>query len=69
MLFELVNPRLNQESELSEFIGTSYVLALPTLETEREYTQARKRRIVEVVVGSILAAMIPAVTILSHFRQ
>jgi succinoglycan biosynthesis transport protein ExoP len=69
MLLELVTPRLNQESELTEFIGTSYVLALPTFETEQEHAQGRKRRIAEVVVGSVLAAMIPAITMLSNFWQ
>jgi polysaccharide chain length determinant protein (PEP-CTERM system associated) len=69
LLLELLSPRLNQESELGEFIGSGYVLALPAFETEHEHAHAHKRLIREAVAAGLLAAIIPAVTILSHLRQ
>lgn len=69
LLLEFLSPRLAQESELQEFVGSGYVLALPAFETEHELAHAHKRRIREAVAAGLLAALIPAVTVLSHFRQ
>jgi polysaccharide chain length determinant protein (PEP-CTERM system associated) len=69
MLFDFLAPRLNQESELAEFVGAGYVLALPVFATEREIAQARRRQILEAAAAGVLAVIIPAVTALGHFRH
>jgi polysaccharide chain length determinant protein (PEP-CTERM system associated) len=69
MMLDLLSPRLTQESELAEFVGSGYILALPTLATELELTRAHKRRVMESVIAGLLAVIIPAITLLAHFRH
>jgi succinoglycan biosynthesis transport protein ExoP len=69
MLLDLLNPRLSQESELAEFIGSGYTLALPAIATEQELARTRKQRVMEVVAAGLLAAIIPVVTALAHLRH
>jgi len=68
-MLDLLSPRLTQESELAEFVGSGYILALPSLATELELRRAHKRHIVESVMAGLLAVIIPAVTLLAHFRH
>src|SRR5271165_332540 len=69
MLLDLLSPRLTQESELAEFIGSGYILALPSLPTEQELARAQKHRVVEAVAAGLLAAIIPAITLLGAYRH
>lgn len=67
-LLELLRPRIYQECELVEFIGSGYTLTLPALTTGYELAQAHRRRVVEAVAAVILAATIPTVTLLSYYK-
>ena len=68
LLLELLRPRIYQESELVEFIGSGYTLTLPALTTEYELAQAHRRRMVEAVAAVVLAATIPTVTLISYYK-
>ena len=69
MMLELLVPRLHEESELSEFVGSGYVLALPAFETAPELAQAHKRRVLEGVAAGLLAVVIPGVTVLNQLKH
>jgi len=69
LLLDFVSPRLNQESELAEFVGAGYTLALPVFATERELTEGHKRRVLEAVAAGVLAALIPVVTVLGYIKH
>ena len=69
MLLDFFKPRLMQQSELAEFVGGGYVLALPVFTSEQELAQAQRRRAIEAIAAGIIAAVIPAVTILGYFRH
>ena len=68
-LLSTINPRLYNESELAEFIGSGYILALPFFSTEQEIASARRRKLKEAMaVGFILVAM-PALTLINYYRS
>jgi|HubBroStandDraft_4_1064222.scaffolds.fasta_scaffold07359_3 succinoglycan biosynthesis transport protein ExoP len=69
LLLDFVTPRLNEENELAEFIGSGYTLAIPVFATAQEVAQGRKRRALEAVAAGLLAAIIPAVTIFGYIRH
>lgn len=69
VLLDFFNPRFVQQSELVEFVGSGYVLALPTFTTEQELAQEQRRRVIEGIAAGLIAAIIPAVTILGYFRH
>jgi capsular polysaccharide biosynthesis protein len=69
LVLDFLSPRVTQDSELAEFIGSGYILSLPSLVTEQELARARKKHILEAVAAGLLAAIIPAATVLGHFRH
>jgi polysaccharide chain length determinant protein (PEP-CTERM system associated) len=69
MLLDLLTPRLTEESELTEFIGSGYTLVIPSFATEQELALTRRQRVLEAVAASLLAAIIPAVTLLATYRH
>jgi polysaccharide biosynthesis transport protein len=68
-LLDLLRPRVFQECELVEFIGSGYTLAIPDLGTDQELVQTRRRRVLEAAAAGLLAAIIPAVTVISYYRR
>lgn len=67
--FDRISPTIYQESELAEFIGSGYVVGLPTFSTEQELARASWRRKVELTAASVLAVMVPVVTVVSYFKH
>lgn len=69
VLVEMVKPTIYDASDLVEVLGPGYVLALPVFATEQEMARARRRRIREAIAAGILAAAIPALTIVGSVKH
>jgi succinoglycan biosynthesis transport protein ExoP len=69
LLLGVLNARIYQAPELAEFIGFGYVLPLPVMATEQELALAHRRRVLEGTAAVVLAAVIPAITILDYYKS
>jgi polysaccharide chain length determinant protein (PEP-CTERM system associated) len=69
MLLEWVSPKISHESELAEFIGAGYALALPAFRTDNEIAVEHKRHIWEAVAAGVLAIALPVITILGNLKH
>ena len=69
VLMELASPKISHESDLVEFVGSGYALALPAFPTELELAADHRRRVVEVISACVLAAIIPTVTLFVHLKH
>jgi polysaccharide chain length determinant protein (PEP-CTERM system associated) len=69
MLLDLLSPRLTEESELAEFIGSGYTLVVPSFATEQELARTHRQRVLEAAAAGLLAVIIPAVTLLGNYRH
>ena len=69
LLFELANPKISNESELMEFIGPGYALALPCFRTDEEAAAEHRRHVWEAVAACMLALMVPTVTLLGILKH
>ncbi|MDW5265938.1 MULTISPECIES: Wzz/FepE/Etk N-terminal domain-containing protein [Acidobacteriaceae] len=69
LLLGALNPYIYEASELSECIGSGYILPLPSMATPRELAQMRRRKVLEVTIAIILAITIPAITLLRYYKS
>jgi polysaccharide biosynthesis transport protein len=69
VLVDLIKPRIYDASELVEFLGSGYVLALPVFNSAQEVARVRRRRMQEAIAAGILALVIPALTIVGTLRH
>jgi polysaccharide chain length determinant protein (PEP-CTERM system associated) len=69
MLVEWVSPKISDESELAEFIGTAYALALPAFRTDDEIAVEHRRHIWEAVAAGVLVIILPVITILGNLKH
>jgi polysaccharide chain length determinant protein (PEP-CTERM system associated) len=63
-----MNSRLYEEEELMDYIGSSFILTLPLIFTEREVRAARRRLALERIAAAILIILIPAATLLNYLK-
>lgn len=64
-----LNPRINEAAELSEYVGIGYILPLPSISTPRELALERRRNVLEALAASILAFLIPLITLVSYYKS
>ncbi|HZD31898.1 MAG TPA: XrtA system polysaccharide chain length determinant [Candidatus Angelobacter sp.] len=69
MLFELLRPKVSDESELAELIGPGYALALPAFRTDEEITATHRRHVWEAVAACALAVILPVITVWGNLKH
>jgi polysaccharide chain length determinant protein (PEP-CTERM system associated) len=68
IVLDRVSPRIFQVDELADFVGTGYVLGLPTLSTEADVARSKRHRITEMAAAVSLILVVPVITYLSYLR-
>ena len=68
-LIELIKPRIYDVSQLVEFLGPGYVLALPVFNSAQETARLRRRRMHEAIAAGILALVIPVITLVGTLKH
>lgn len=70
LLLEIIlNPRIYQEGEINEFIGTGFILGIPALSTETEDRAASRLRRLEAIAAGLIAIVIPAMTLFEYYKR
>jgi succinoglycan biosynthesis transport protein ExoP len=68
VLVEFLDPRIYGEQELLQLAGAPILVAVPPVITAKESSREARWRLVEIAVAGILVVMMPAMTLLVHYR-
>lgn len=69
VLKEALDPRLRSEEDLRRWFTTKVVAAIPPLATNRERHSRSRRRVLEFVAGSMIAGLIPVMTVIAYWKR
>lgn len=69
LLLGSLNPRIYETTELNEYIVGGYILPLPSMSTSREVALKHRRNILEAFAVTILAIIIPIITLLAYYNS
>ncbi len=69
VLVATIDVRIYHDEDLRDLISVPILGGIPLLQTENEQRRARRYQRLEAVMASALLAVIPAITLLTHYRN
>lgn len=66
---EAAYPRIRSEEDMRRWFTTKVVAAIPPLLTHAEQKDRSRRRALEIVAGSLMATLIPVITVIAYLKQ
>lgn len=68
VLVEMLDVRIHRELDLRDLIAVPVLAGIPILQTAVEQRKQQLRRRAEAIAASVLAALIPAITLFTYYR-
>jgi polysaccharide chain length determinant protein (PEP-CTERM system associated) len=68
VLVEMLDVRIHKEEDLRDLIALPLLAAIPMLQTAVEQRKQQLRRRAEAIAASVLAVLIPAITLFTYYR-
>ena len=69
ILKEASDPRIRSEEEMRVWTGIKVIALIPPLSTPAEVKRQSRKRSIEIAAGSLMAVLVPAVTLTVHLKH